>query len=109
MQFERVHYPQDHVPPRHYAWWLHGSAPDVPPVIDGQWTYTAATIPATQTRWLTENLPSSYHGHLRLKVTTFNVNTLRHVGSTELLRKQCHQAGIRVLGLQETRATCDVT
>lgn len=58
---------------------------------------------------LTENLPSSYHGHLRLKVTTFNVNTLRHVGSTELLRKQCHQAGIHVLGLQETRATCDVT
>jgi len=78
-------------PPRHYAWWLHGSAPrilranilldtytreDVPPVIDDQWTYTAAAIPASPTRWLTENLPSSYGGHLRLKVTTFNVNTV---------------------------------
>lgn len=111
-------------PPRHYAWWLHGDPPrinrayilidamsrqDVPQIHDTFWHYGGPTFPAQAPQWL--DLPEECECDIgiKLKIASYNVNTLRHTGAVSMLREQCHAQGIHLIGLQETRTPDAVT
>ena len=111
-------------PPRHYAWWLQGDPPklmrahilidvdvraDLPVMEESNWIYGPPCSPECPTAWLDIAQHSPQDDVVRLKIGTYNVNTLCYVGATSILRHQCHQAGLHLIGLQETRTTDTVT
>ena len=111
-------------PPRHYAKWLQGDQPKVfracllldevirdelPRTKGDQWTYGPPCFPSSPTTWLAEETTSTPPTPQRIKIATYNANTLKHIGAIALLRQQCRAEGLHVVGIQETRTTDTTT
>ena len=108
---------QPRPPPRHYAWWLQGEPPkllrahmlieavtrqDLPIMQESYCLYGPPCSPSQPRAWLDVPKQVPQEGAVRIKIGTYNANTLRHVGAVALLRQQCRAAGLHIMGLQET-------
>ena len=105
-------------PPRHYATWMQGDPPritrafmllddslrnDVPKLHGPILHYGPPELPTSGTKWLEGTRYLDLSEATRIKVVSYNANTLRHPGAVAMLREQCAAQKVNIIGIQETR------